>query len=171
MKNVTKQNPPAPDEFRHRIQGHKEAREAITSLMGQARRQVCVFAPYLDSYLFNNFAVASALKALATQHRSNQVRFLVERGQQALHDNIRIIELCRRLSGFVKLRKVCDMHVGIREMFVIADDACYILQQDLDKPLWMVNTNARSETILLTRRFNNMWQHALSLPEINTVGL
>lgn len=153
------------------VKNREQARDGVAALIRKARRRICVFAPVLDGYFYNTSEIANILSLFSARNRNNLARFLVEDGAQAVHDNIRIVQLCRRLSDFVKMRRVCEDHRGIKEIFIVIDDASYMHQQDITKPAWLFHVNARHEAMRLSRRFEEMWQHSLSLPDINTVGL
>lgn len=157
-------------EVRH-LHSRAEASEAVAETLALARRQIVVFAPLLDGLLFNTSTVARVLASFAAAQRYNTARFLVEHSAQAVRDNIRIVELCRRFPDFIKMRQVDEDHAGLREMFVITDGRAYLHQRDIDIPDYLTAIDARGAARPLMLQYERMWEHASSIPSINTVGL
>ena len=148
-----------------------EAHDLMADMMAPARRRIAIFAPVLDASLFNTSRVTQALASFAAAHRHNLARLLVENSAQVIHDNGRIIELCRRLSDFIKMRQVDEDHAGLREMFVIIDDHAYLHQRDIDNPDFLAAVNTRRHARPLIMRYERMWDRSHSIPSILTVGL
>lgn len=158
-------------EERRSLQGRDPTKQAIAELLRQARREILIFSSHLEGFLFNTTEVAHALADFAARHRHNQAHILVEHGRQAIHDNPRIIELCRRFSDFIRLRQVGEHLLGGREMFLVVDQLAILQQPDVDSPLWLITPESRLEATKLKNHFDEHWQHAVILPEINTMGL
>ena len=148
-----------------------DLREAIVNLLGQAHRRIVLFAPVMDGYLFNTAHVAQTLARFATGHRQNLARVLVENTHQALHDNERIIELSRRLSDFIKLRKVGERHTGLTEMFIVIDTSAYLHQPDLTKPDCLLDFTGRRRRAELSRKFEQIWDAGEPITGIHPLGI
>jgi hypothetical protein len=153
------------------LRSRVEAHDLMTDMLAQARRQIAIFAPVLDASLFNTSRVAQALASFAATHRNNLVRLLVEDSVQAVHDNGRVVELCRRFSDFIKMRRVDEDHAGLREMFVIIDDHAYLHQREIDNPDFLAAVDTRRDVRPLILRYERMWDRSHAIPSILTVGL
>jgi len=143
----------------------------MAPLLEHARRKVLVFSPRMDGYYFNKAQITQALAGFAAAHRNNRARFLVEDAAQTLRDNVRLIDLCRRLSDFVQMRQVVEEDRGLREMYIVVDDKDYVQQPDVLKPEYIVGTDARREAMALATRFERMWERSVAVPEIHPLGL
>lgn len=154
-----------------RVHGRVEAQELMADMLEQARRKISIFAPLLDSYLFSTTRVGSALASFAAAHRNNLARFLIEDVDQALRHNGRIVELCRRLSDFIKIRQVGQDDAGLREMFVIIDDSTYLHQPDTEKPDYLAGLEARGEAKHFSAAYERMWERSRPISAIHTLGL
>jgi hypothetical protein len=148
-----------------------QAQDRIARLAEAARHEIQVFAPQLDARLFNGARLAAALAHFVARHGQNRARVLVEDGAQALRDNERIVELARRFSEFVDLREVGEAHRGLREVFVVADRAAYLHQQDITRPTCIVDPAGRREAVVLAGRFESMWEQSLPVPGLRAAGL
>ena len=153
------------------LRSRVEAHDVMAGMLAQARRRVAIFAPLLDASLFNTSRVTQTLASFAAAHRHNLARVLVENSAQAVHDNGRIVELCRRFSDFMKMCQVDEDHTGLREMFVIIDDHAYLHQRDIDNPDFLAATNARRDARPLILQYERMWDRAHSILSILTAGL
>jgi hypothetical protein len=168
--NDHKQNATEESGIQH-LHSRVEAHDLMTDMLTQARRRVAIFAPVLDASLFNTSHVARTLASFAAAHRQNLVRLLVENTTQAVHDNGRVVGLCRRFSDFIKMRQVDGDDAGLREMFVIVDDHAYLHQRDIDSPDFLAAVNARRDVRPLMLQYERMWDRGHSIPSILTVGL
>src|SRR6266566_7522799 len=134
---------PPPPSLPITLKDRDAIRERVTSLVESAQREIIVFAPQMDTYFFNGSRMGQALTGFALRHRHNRTRLLIEDGPQVLHDNNRLIALCRRLSEFIQLRQVGEQHLGLREMFIVADGVSYLQQPDVTEPECVVEPAGR----------------------------
>jgi hypothetical protein len=156
---------------RRTLRDRGEIAAQIATLASQARREIALFAPELDPALFNTAALDHALISLATGHRHNRARLLVEDARQAIRDNPRLVELMRRLSESLDLRQVGEEHAGLRELFVLVDREGYLHQLDLGRPECLLDLHGRREAAELSRRFQEMWDRSEPITSIRTAGL
>ena len=146
-------------------------RDAVAALIGQARREIIVFAPQMDAHFFNNSQLARSLASFAARHQYNRARLLIEDASQVLRDNDRIVALCRRLAEFIQLRQVGEEHLGFREMFLIVDGTSYLHQLDVTEPECVVEPSGRKRAVELRQRFESMWDRSEPAAGLNTAGL
>ncbi len=149
----------------------EEVRDFLVTLLQQARRKISVFAPTLDGDLFNTSQVIDVLASFTAFHRGNLVRFLVQDADQSLHQNARVVELCRRFGDFIKMHQVDEDNTGLQEQFVIVDNCGYLHQPHLDRPEFRASTDDRSKTQQFTIRYERMWERSQSMPGVHTLGL
>jgi hypothetical protein len=169
----TAKNSSAPEAAPQRriIRDRAEVGDFLALLAENATREIVIFAPRLDGAYFNSSRFARALASFAARHRQNLARIVVENTEQALRDNDRLVGLCRRLSDFIHMHQVAEEHLGIREMFVVADHRGYLHQQDTDKPDCVTHTHDSHEAVLLARRFNELWDRSEPIVALRAAGL
>lgn len=153
------------------LHGREQVREFLLALLQQARRKIFVFAPSLDSGLFNTAPVIEVLASFTAIHRGNLVRFLVEDADRSLHENARVVASCRRFSDFIKMHQVDEDNAGLQEQFVVVDDCAYLHQPHLDRPEFRASPDDRSEARQLAIRYERMWERSHSMPGVHTLGL
>jgi hypothetical protein len=171
METAKNSSTPEAAPQRRLIRDRTEVSDFLALLAENATREIVVFAPRLDGAYFNSSRFARALASFAARHRQNLARIVVEDTNQALRDNDRLVGLCRRLSDFIHMHRVAEEHLGIREMFVVADHRGYLHQQDTDKPDCVTHPHDSHEAVLLTRRFNELWDRSEPIMALRASGL
>lgn len=169
METTTDQQNPA--RSRHVIRLQDEVAAGLLSLLGEARQRVDIFAPRLDPTLFGTEAVTHALTAVATRNRLSRVRILIEDSHQLARDNVRLVNLTRRLSDSVRLQRVGEEHISINETIVLIDGRASLYQADLARHECVIERGGGHGTAGLVLRFNAMWDRSEPIPEIHTTGL
>ncbi len=169
----TAKNSPATETAPQRriIRNRIEISDFLAVLAENATREIVIFAPRLDGAYFNNSRFARALASFAARHRQNLARIVIEDAEQAIRDNDRLVGLCRRLSDFIHMHQVAEEHLGIRETFMVVDHRGYLHQQDTDKPDCVTHPHDVREAVLLTRRFNELWDCSEPIVALRAAGL
>lgn len=169
----TAKNIPAIEEAPERrlLRDRIEISHFLAVLAENATREIVIFAPRLDGAFFNTSRFARALASFAARHRQNLARIVVEDTEQTLRDNDRLAGLCRRLSDFIHMHRVAEEHVGMREMFIVVDHRGYLRQEDIAKPDCLAHLKDAHEAVLLTRRFNELWDRSEPIIALRGAGL
>lgn len=168
-KNTSADEKPQPQ--RRIIRDRNDVSDFLAELVENATREIVIFAPQLDSSLFNTARFARALASFAARQRHNLARIVVEDTELAIRDNDRLVGLCRRLSDFIHMHQVSDEHLGIREMFVVVDHRGYLHQEDSAKPECIADAKDSRQAILLARRFNELWDRSEPILSLRSAGL
>lgn len=156
---------------RVRLKNRDAVRAQIALLAGQARHELRIFAPQLDPALYNTVELTGQLASFVARDRHNFVHILIEDSVQAVRDNDRVLLLCRRMSDFVRMHRVGEQHIGLKEMFLVVDRLGYLHQPDLARPDCLSASADARGAVQLTLRFQEMWERSEPIRTINTVGL
>jgi predicted GNAT family N-acyltransferase len=100
--------PPGAESPEIELDGVEACRDALLTLLGDARRQLYIFSRALDPELFSGDAPLQALRRIATAGRGAEVRILVQDPETALHDGAPLLALAQRLSSSVPLRQPAE---------------------------------------------------------------
>lgn len=155
---------------KHHIQHREALREAIATILGQAKRKVCLFSPRLDSYLFNTSTVQEALSRLASRHHRNQILIIIEDSKHMARHNERFVEICRRFSSSIKVRHAGEEHRGNQGMFIIIDHKCVLNQPDVSEPEAILDCESNTRISEFHRKFETLWNRSESF-SLTTPGL
>lgn len=169
----TAKNSTAPEGAPQRriIRERQEISEFLEVLAENATREIVIFAPRLEGAFFNTSRLARALASFAARHRQNLARIVIEDTEQAIRDNDRLVGLCRRLSDFIHMHRVAEEHLGMNEMFMVVDHRSYLHQGDITKPDCVAHLHDGHEAVLLTRRFNELWDRSEPIITLRAAGL
>lgn len=161
-----------PTEAQHAHPETREGlREALLRLVRAARHEIAVVAPVLDAALWNSSAMGEALGQLATRHRNNRIRVVVEDSEHLLATCPRLVELARRLSDLVMIRRLGEPHRGLNELLAIADrDGC-LVQADVGILDATLDLGSPRLAVPRLRRFDEIWEAADPLPGLHIFRL
>ena len=152
------------------VHGPEALAQAVAALLHRARREVRVFAPYVEPAVFQSASVTGAVARFAAQHSRNRVYILIEDVAQVLRDNGRLIELARRMADAIELREVEDNDRGARDLFLLADRSAFLMQEDVGRSDGVVTARAPQEVAQLIGRFDDTWDRATPVA-LRTLGL
>ncbi|MBZ0071012.1 MAG: hypothetical protein K8I04_04725 [Gammaproteobacteria bacterium] len=97
-------------------------RQVAALLAAQARRQVDLFTPDLEPVLYDQSPFLDALTQLCLSSPRARVRVLARDFERTVRDGHRLVELARRLSSYIELRKVHADYQDNNEAFLLVDD-------------------------------------------------
>lgn len=97
-------------------------RQAAALLAAQARRQIELFTPDLEPALYDQSPFLDALSQLCLGSPRARIRVLAKDFERTIKDGHRLVELARRLSSYMELRKVHTDYQENNESFLLVDD-------------------------------------------------
>lgn len=130
---------------------------AVVDCIARARREILICSPMLDPALFNRVALAEALGHFIARRASNRIRVVVEDTEHMLLANVRLVELTRRFSDIILIRRLGEPHHGLAEMFLVADGEHCLHQQNIATINATLDFQAPHLAIPLARRFETIW--------------
>lgn len=166
------QNNPAGIDPTHRHPDTRdELRTAQLDVVRSAQRELRILAPALDAALFNGSAMTEALGRFIAGHSRNRMRVVVEDTEHMLQTCTRFVELVRRFSDLLLVRRLGEPHRGLTEMFVLADDHSCLYQQDLGVVDALLDLHTPRAVGPLASRFEDIWSAAEPVPGLHTFRL
>ena len=155
-------------EARHEHPESREAlRAALLQLVQAAQHELAVTAPTLDAAVWNSAAMAEALGHLVTRHQRNRIRIVVEDSEHLLTTCARLVELARRVSDVIAIRRLGESHHGLNEMFAVADSDGCLVQADAGVIDATLDLGAPRLAAPLARRFEEIWKASDPLPGLH----
>ncbi len=112
------------------LHGQEMCRHAALRLTDQTQRRIEIFSYDLDAPIYNHTAFLIALKNLAVRSRYSQIRILLQTNERVQKEGHRLIELWRRLTSTIEIRRPHVDYLEHTENFLLADNTGY-LQWDL----------------------------------------
>lgn len=161
-------SPPATPETIHR---HPDTRDALHAamleLVRSAKRNLVVVSPALDVSLWNGTAMGEALGHFLAHHKNNQARFVIEDSAHMLQTCTRLVELARRFSDMLLIRRVGENHTRLGKMFAVADHDGCLVQQEVGVLDATLDIAAPRLAGPLARQFEDYWKSAEYIPGLH----
>ena len=148
-----------------------ELYNAAVDLVTRARREILICSPMLDPALYNRAALTEAFGHFIARRASNRIRVVVEDTEHMLLADVRLVELTRRFSDMILIRRLGEPHRGLAEMFLVADGEHCLHQRDvvsLDATLDFHTPRLASP---LARRFEAIWAASEPAPGLHPFRL
>lgn len=140
-------------------------------LAQQSRRHLRVLSHTLDHELFDRDDFADAISQLARRSRYSEIRLLVVEVKPIIERGHRLLELCRRLSTTLQIRRADCEPETIKENFVVADDRgvlCYALREP--EKAW-ADFNNRPLAEDYAAQFDELWHRGINDPELRLIHI
>lgn len=148
-----------------------DCRDIALALAQQAARSLHILSASLDPPLYNNSAFADAVRTVATAHPNNRVKILVRDPDTLIKTGHRLVDLARRLSSYVEVRKLSEDYGAHREAFLVADGRGLLHRVKGARYDGVANFNAPSRGAELVDLFDEIWQRSQQFREFRQLHI
>ncbi len=150
------------------IQTHlnAEIQQHLVTMLQQARDSVRISSPLLNPAIFNNEEIRAALSKFARRSRSAEVQILVSNAKVVGQRGHRLLELSRRLSTSVIMRKLDLAENETHSEYLLADDCGVIEFGGSEKDPTSINFCDRVRNKNLAETFDPLWHKSRSPVEL-----
>jgi len=142
-----------------------ENRAAALEIAQLARRQLCILTRDLEPQVYDDPDVLEAIKNLALSGSKANVRILLMDSARATKEGHRLIELSRRLSSSVEIRKPHRDYLDMAEAFMIADEKGLLYRKLSTRWEGIVDPSDPLQAREKLKLFNQIWQRSHGDPE------
>ena len=149
----------------------EENRHAVIALAKQASRSLHIFSHNLDPMIYDNSEFTDAIKALAIGHSQAQVQIIIQDSRKIVEQGHRIVELSRRISSSIHIRKTPPEMRSYSQAFLVADKTGLLYRTIGDRYEGHVNFNDRFESQNLLDFFATTWEHSAPDPELRRLHI
>ena len=125
----------------------------------------------LDPAIYNRAALTDALGHFIARRASNRIRLVVENTEHMLLAGVRLVELTRRFSDMILIRRLGEPHRGLAEMFLVADGESCLHQRDIAAIDATLDFHAPHLATPLARRFEAIWAASEPAPGLHPFRL
>lgn len=150
---------------------HLVTRQAMTEaqleLLRAARREFMLASPMLDAGFWNSASMAQALGQLLAQHPQSRARLVVEDTEHMLASCTRLVELTRRFSDRILIRRLGEAQHGQSGMFAVADRDHCLVQNDVSQIDATLDLAAPRQAAPWLQRFGLIWDGAEPVPGLH----
>ncbi|MFA7386474.1 MAG: hypothetical protein WCZ87_02300 [Thiohalobacteraceae bacterium] len=140
-------------------------RRAAALLAAQARRQLELFTPDLEPALYDRTDFVEALARLVVDNPRARIRILAKDLERTVKEGHRLVELGRRLSSYVEIRRVHEDYQDDNQSFLLTDDYGLLHRHFAARFEGSFSCKAPLEVRRLRALFNEIWDR--SEPDAN----
>lgn len=153
------------------LHGLESVRSAVFELAGGAHRTLDVLSRELDPRLYDQAEFLAVVRQLAIRSRFVRIRALVRDSESLVRNDHRFLELARRLSSYVELRRLGEEDRQFNEAFLVVDERAYLHQRVSDLYEAELNDNNPLKAKELTKLFEDLWARADLDPNLRRLHL
>jgi len=153
------------------IDSTEQCRVASINMARQAMRTIHIYSHSLDDRVYNNHEFVSALTTLATSSRHAQIQILVRDTNPIIQHGHQVIEVMRRLTSFIQMRKVCEESMEYSQAFMIVDERGLILHRVATRYEGVVKFHEPMECRELLKHFHEVWRKSEPDPKLRRLHI
>ncbi len=139
-----------------------EIREHALAMMQQARRSLCIYSTDLEPWLYHHSSIQEACTRLLVAHPRNQLRILLRDPTRAVKEGHRLLQLARRLTSSVHIRKLQPDYPDPGGTYLIADNCGLLERPKVDQYVGYALYCDLSRVRVRQAEFDKAWDHGLS---------
>lgn len=148
-----------------------QCQRIIAHLAGQARRELCLLSRDLDRALYDQAPFLDALRELALRGAQSRIRILLQDPAGVARQGHRILELARRLTSRIELRRPAEEWLNHPENFLLADSGGYVHWELWNRYEASADYQAPLQVRRLRAQFDAIWDTGEPDPELRRLHL
>lgn len=138
----------------------EELREIALSMTIGCGRTLDIASRHLDPLIYDHEPFVEAVKQVVLNNRRAQVRILICDLAPVVQRGHRLLDLAKRLSSYISVRKPGPDYKNFNEAMLLADTRSYIYRQLADRYDGVASYDDIRRAQDLKGRFNEVWQRA-----------
>jgi hypothetical protein len=153
------------------LQGLEDNVAVVDAMASQTRRTFDLFTRDLEPRLYDREPFYQALRQLAISSRNTEIRILIMDSDRVVKEGHRLINLGRRLSTYIKFRKVADDYHELPYSFLVADGRGFLYRSLAIEYEGEADFNNPYRAKELSREFEEIWQHSQPDPNLRQLHI
>lgn len=145
--------------------------EAALSLVKQAENTLDIFTWDLEPRVYNNSQFSEAVKNLCLKNKNVRVRILVIDPDYVIKHGHSLINLSRRLTSYIEIRKVHEDYASILTTYLIVDHRGVLHKKIATRYEGAVNYNLPMHATDLLKTFNEIWEKSKTYIDFKHLGI
>lgn len=133
---------------------------AVLHLVNQGERSLDIFSRDLEPRIYDTPEFYDAVRALAIKTRDLHVRILIIEPDYIIKHGHRLVELARRLTSHMEIRKLHEDYCNNPEAYLVVDKRGLLHRKLATRYEAVVNFNNPMTATELHNRFTEMWERS-----------
>lgn len=142
------------------IDTSEDNQAAAVQLVNQGRRSLDIFTRDLEPRIYDTPEFTDAVRSLAIKTRDLHVRILVLDPDLIIKHGHRLIELARRLTSHMEIRKLHEDYCNNPEAYLVVDKRGLLHRKLASRYEAVVNFNNPMLATELHNQFTEMWERS-----------
>ena len=159
------------DDLEFALSSREHVRGVALALTQQAQRELLLYTDDLEPDIFDQQPFLDAVSELARQHQDTQVRILVENSRKTVQQGHRLIELSRRLSSHIQLRRPPVQYRNHGSTFMLCDGTGYFYRTLSSRYEGTASFNNPGQAAVHRKHFMEVWEQSQDDEEIRRLHL
>ena len=154
-----------------RLSSRDDNRRVAAALVGQATRSLDILSRDLEAEIYDQPDFLEGARALALRSPHVRIRILLQDPARVVGEGHRLVELARRLSSFIEIKRPSHDYRDYNEAFLIADGTGLLHRRLADRFEGLASFKQPLRARELGNFFNEVWQRAAPHPELQRLHL
>jgi hypothetical protein len=148
-----------------------EVRAVAQALATQARRALLLHTEDLEAAVYDNSAFLDGVSRLARARSQSRIWILIQDARKTLLRGHRLIEIARRLSSSIQLRRPAPQYRGFHESLLLADGCGYLRRPIAARFEGTANFHDPGKVVDWEQYFTQVWERSEPDEEIRRLYL
>jgi hypothetical protein len=143
-----------------------EASAVAHALAAQAQRTLLLHTEDLEPDIYDDSAFLDAVSRLARDHSQSHIWILIHDARKVVQNGHRLIEIARRLSSTIQLRRPAPQYRNNHESFLLADGCGYLHRPIATRYEGTANFHDPGKVADFEKYFMEVWERSEADEEI-----
>lgn len=137
-----------------------EARAVAHALAAQARRTLLLHTEDLEPAIYDDSAFLDAVSRLVRAHGQSRIWILINDARKVVQHGHRLIEIARRLSSAIQLRRPAPQYRNDHESFLLVDGCGYLHRRIAARYEGIANFHDPGKVADFEKYFMEVWERS-----------
>ena len=152
----------------HRFSRPEQAQAHALALLQQARLSLNLYSPDLEAWLYSHSSVQEACTRLLLASPKNRLRILVRDVARPVKQGHRLLNLARRITSNLHIRRINPDHPSDESAYLLADDRGLLLRELPEQYAGYALYNDPGRVRQRQAQFDQAWDISLSDPDLRS---
>lgn len=146
----------------------EQAQAHALALLQQARFNLSLYSPDLEAWLYSHSSVQDACTQFLLASPKNRLRILVRDVGRPVRQGHRLLNLARRITSNLHIRRINPDQPGDESAYLLADDRGLLLREQPEQYAGYALYNDPGRVRQRQAQFDQAWDISLSDPDLRS---
>ena len=146
----------------------EQAQAHALALLLQARQNLCLYSPDLEAWLYSHSSVQQACTQFLLASPKNRLRILVRDVGKPVRQGHRLLNLARRITSNLHIRRINPDHPADECAYLLADDRGLLLREQPEQYAGYALYNDPGRVRQRQAQFDQAWDLSLLDPDLRS---